>query len=117
MARIDKIIPSTDNQFGFKPKHGTDMCIYALKELLSDYKSKNSSFFICFLDASKAFDRVNHRKLFHKLCQAGVPRYIVRCLSYWYANQTMQVKWANCVSAPFQVCNGVRQGSILSRFV
>ena len=43
-----------------------------------------------------------------------MPKYIVRFLSYWYANQTMQVKWDTCVSAPFQVSNGVRQGSILS---
>lgn len=28
---IKTLISSTDNQFGFKPKHGTDMCIYFLK--------------------------------------------------------------------------------------
>ena len=114
LTRIQKFITATDNQFGFKANHGTDMCIFSLKELLSTYRKKNSTVFMCFLDASKAFDRVNHRKLFKKLYQADVPKYLIRCLSYWYAHQTMQVKWDTCVSAPFNVCNGVRQGSILS---
>jgi len=26
-------LSTTDNQFGFKPKHGTDMCIFLLKKL------------------------------------------------------------------------------------
>lgn len=30
LNRIEKIITSTDNQFGFKAKHGTDMAIYPL---------------------------------------------------------------------------------------
>ncbi len=75
-------------------------------------RSNNSSVFIRFIDASKAFDQVNHRKLFLKLSQGGVPKYIMRILVYWYAHQTMQVKWRNSVSALFGVTNGVRQGSI-----
>lgn len=46
--------------------HSTDMCIYALKEVENTYRKKNSSMFLCFLDASKAFDRINHGKLFMK---------------------------------------------------
>lgn len=112
--RVSVFISSLDNQFGFKPKHDTDMCIYALKEIVSLYRAKNSSVLMCFIDASKAFDRVNHRKLFDKLKRRGVPQYIVRILSYWYAHQSMQVKWGSSISAPFGVSNGVRQGGILS---
>ena len=48
------------NQFGFKRKHGTDQCIYVLKEIIYLYSKRNGTVFVCFLDASKAFDRVNH---------------------------------------------------------
>ena len=36
LERINELIISTDNQFGFKQRHGTDMCIYVLQELLSN---------------------------------------------------------------------------------
>ena len=57
---------------------------------------------------------VNHTKLFKKLSEKGVPNYLLRILIYWYANQTMCVKWRSQTSDKFHVSNGVRQGSILS---
>lgn len=114
LDRLNYFISTTDNQFGFKAKHSTDLCIYALKEVVETYRRQNSSVLIGFIDASKAFDRVNHQKLFLKLSQRGVPGSIIRILAYWYANQSMQVKWGNRVSTPFGVGNGVRQGGLLS---
>ena len=67
LTRIETFILTMDNQFGFKRNHSTDMCIYALKEIVAHYKSQNSTVFLCFIDASKAFDRINHEKLFLKL--------------------------------------------------
>lgn len=81
---------------------------------MSRYTSLNSSVFLCFIDASKAFDRINHEKLFLKLLDRVAPKFLVRILVFWYAHQTCQVKWDNVVSAPFCVSNGVHQGGILS---
>ena len=53
----------------------------------------------------------------HKLTRRGVPGYIVKLLSYWYAKQTMRVRWGDCISSPFRVSNGVRQGGILSPYL
>ena len=114
LNRIEMYVLTTDNQFGFKTKHSTDLCIYALKEIVAKYQRQNTSMFLCFIDASKAFDRINHAKLFEKLLMRDVPKYIFRILMYWYAQQTFQVKWDNTVSDPFHVANGVRQGGILS---
>lgn len=46
LDRLLKHVVTTDNQFGFKHKHGTDLCIHALKELVSKYKRNNSSMFM-----------------------------------------------------------------------
>ena len=73
--------------------------------------------FSCFLDASKAFDIVKHSMLFTKLLRRGAPCYIVRLLMFWYAHQTMCVRWGGSVSSKFTVSNGVRQGGILSPFL
>ena len=63
LNRIEHLLTTDYNQFGFKKHHGTDQCVYVLKEALHLYKSLNSCISICFLDASKAFDRVCHNKL------------------------------------------------------
>lgn len=42
LDKITVLINSANNYFGFKAKHGTDLCIYALKEIVSNYRDKNS---------------------------------------------------------------------------
>ena len=69
---------TTDNQFGFKKKLSTDMCVYAFKEIINIYKKHSSPLFICFLDASKAFDKINYWSLFDKLINRKVPLFIVK---------------------------------------
>ena len=114
LSRLQEYVTTTENQFGFKSEHGTDLCVYALKEVVSKYKRHNTTVFMCFLDATKAFDRINHGKLFTVLQERGVPPYLIRILYYWYTKQTMKVRWGKAVSPSFPVTNGVRQGGILS---
>ena len=54
--------------------------------------------------------------LFTKLLRRGAPGYIVRLLMFWYAHQTMCVRWGSSVSSKFTVSNGVRQGEFCHRF-
>jgi len=82
LDRLERYITTADNQFGFKRKHGTDMCISALKDIIAKYRSHNSTMFLCFIDASRAFDRLNHFKLFDKMCQRGLPKYIIRIVAF-----------------------------------
>ena len=56
-------------------------------------------------------------QFFNKLTHWGVPRYIVKLLSYWSAKQTMWVRWGDRISNPFRGSNGVRQGDILSPYL
>ena len=48
-----------NQQFRFKRKHSTDLCIFTVKSVTKYYTQKNSQVFTCFLDASKAFDKIN----------------------------------------------------------
>ena len=102
------------HQFGFKSKHSTDMCIFTVKSLVKYFTAQNTSVHTCLLDARKAFDRVNHWTLFAKLIEAHAPLLIVRVLLFWYQMQQVCIKWGKSCSNYFTICNGVRQGGILS---
>jgi hypothetical protein len=114
MHFVDPCLSTSDNQFGFKSEHSTDMCILALKSVTYYYAEFNSPVYSCFLDASKAFDRVNHWTLFYKLLKRGVSVSVVRLLCFWYRTQKICVRWGKVLSDYFCVTNGVRQGSPLS---
>ena len=94
----------------------SDMSVFLLKQTVNSYVEHNTCVFSVFLNASKAFDRVSHYKLFKKLTMRHVPARFVRLLQYWYTYQTMQVKWGSSFSKSFLVTNGVRQG-VLSPYL
>ncbi len=73
-----------------------------------------SAVYGCFLDASKAFDKVIHLNLFTKLLEKDMPATLGRFLISWYRDQRMGVRWCSSLSSPFSVSNGVRQGGVLS---
>ena len=71
LVKLEKYLYSSDYQFGFKPKHSTDLCIYSLTEVIEFYKSQSSSVYVCFMDASNAFDRVKSLLGCHKFKSLG----------------------------------------------
>ena len=85
-----------------------------LKEFIKYYKQRNTTIFVTFLDASKAFDRIDHWLLFKKLIDKHVPLFIIRLLVCWYSTQKMHIRWGNTVTSSFLVSNGVKQGGIIS---
>lgn len=111
---LEPLLVTSDNQFGFKAGCSTDQCIFMLKEHIRKYVNAGGPVFACFLDASKAFDRVCHSTLFMKMLERGIPVSVVKLLMYWYSHQTMTVNWNGHFSKQFTVTNGVRQGGILS---
>ena len=62
-----------DNQFGFKARHSTDTCLFALKQVIQYYRRHSSPVFVCYLYASKAYDRVNHWSLFKAMIKKASP--------------------------------------------
>ena len=105
---------TTNNQFGFKHGLSTELCIFSLRQVIDYYMSMSSPVYICYLDASKAFDRINHWTLCKKLLDRNIPCILVRLLSNWFSSQLFIVQWGPSLSKSFNVCNGVRQGGILS---
>ena len=90
------------------------MLIFLLKELFQNYITNGSCMYVSMLDAYKAFDKVNHSKLFGKLIDRDCATFIVGFLNHWYSTQTFTIRWCQGFSSFYTVSNGVKQGGILS---
>ena len=114
LIKCGEYLTTCDNQFGFKSCHSTDLCIYTLKEFIEYYKNRGTTVYVTFLDASKAFDRLNYWLLFDKLIKKNIPFFIIKLLCFWYTHQQMFVRWGNTIYTHFTVGNGVKQGGVIS---
>ena len=112
--RLIDFLDTTDNQFGFKPHHSTEMCVFTLKEVVRYYLQLNTPIFLCFIDVKSAFDRVSYWLLLSKLQERGVPLYLLLILQHWFTEQQLCVRWGATISDTFNMKNGIRQGSVLS---
>jgi hypothetical protein len=114
MRELNSVIISDHRQFGFKTGSSTAICTNVFKQSVAYYVNRGSHVFTCFVDFTKAFDRVNYWKLFSMLLDDNVNRHIVNLLAYWYSKQTVCVRWHAMTSEYFTIGNGTRQGGILS---
>ena len=78
LSRLARYLWTADSQFGFKQAHGTEMAIYALKQTVDFYLNQDTPVYMCFFDAKKVFDGVNHWTLAKKLLDRNVPLHIVK---------------------------------------
>jgi len=101
-------------QYGFKRAHSTSQCTFVVNETIQYYLNNNSNVYTTLLDASRAFDRVEYVKLFRVLMSKGICPVIARFLVLLYTNQMIRVKWGSSIGLSFSVCNGVKQGGVMS---
>ena len=70
--------------------------------------------YFCFIDYAKAFDCVDHNKLWKILKEMGIPDDLICLLRNLYAGQEATVRTEHGTTDWFQIGKGVRQGCILS---
>ena len=90
------------------------------QHLLDHGKSKRvlvifqKNIYFCFIDYAKAFDCVDHKKLWKILKEMGIPDHLTCLLRNLYAGQEATVRTGHGTTYWFQIGKGVCQGCILS---
>ena len=79
-------------------------------------KSKQApkKIYFCFIDYAKAFDCVDHNKLWKILKEMGIPDHLICLLRNLYAGQEATVRTGHGTTDWFQMGKGVQQGCTLS---
>ena len=70
--------------------------------------------YFCFIDYAKAFDCVDHSKLWKTLKEIGIPYHLTCLLKNLYAGQEATVRTGHGITDWIQIGKGVHQGYILS---
>jgi len=93
MLKFENFLYSSDLQMGFTKKLGCGFPLFALQEMSDYFVFRSSSIFITAINASKAFDRVNHKTLVNKLCSRQAPPCFVGLIINWYSKVYSCVRW------------------------
>ena len=115
-----------DVQAGFRKGRGTRdqianiCCIIKKAREFQEKRTKNKkqtnkqNMYFCLIDNAKAFDCVDHNKLWKILQEMGTPDHLTCLLRNLYAGQEATVRTGHGTTDWFQIGKGVRQGCTLS---
>ena len=82
--------------------------------IIEKTRESQKNIYFCFIDYAKAFDCVDHNKLWKILKEMGIPDHLTCLLRNLYAGQEATVRTGHGKTDWFQIEKGVRQGCILS---
>ena len=103
-----------DVQAGFRKGRGTRDQIANIHWIREKAREFQKDIYFCFIDYAKAFDCVDHNKLWKILKEMGIPDHLTCLLRNLYAGQEATVRTGHETTDWFQIGKGVRQGYILS---
>ncbi|KAF7243586.1 putative RNA-directed DNA polymerase from transposon BS, partial [Varanus komodoensis] len=99
---------------GFRPGYGTESALVALYDDLCRERDRGSASLLVLLDLSAAFDTIDHGILQDRLAGLGVGGTALQRFRSHLNGRFQKVVLGDYGSAPWQLCHGVSQGSILS---
>ena len=101
-------------QAGFRKGRGTRHQIANIRWIMGKAREFQKNIYFCFIDYAKAFDCVDHNKLWKILKEMEIPEHLNCLLRNLYAGQEATVRTGHGTTDWFQVGKGVRQDFILS---
>ena len=103
-----------DVQAGFRKSRGTRAQIANICWIIEKPKEFQKNIYFCFIDYAKAFDCVDHNKLWKILKDMEIPDHLTCLLRNLYAGQEVTVRTGHETTDWFQSRKGVHQNCTLS---
>ena len=103
-----------DVQASFRKGRGTRNQIANIHWIMEKAREFQKNIYFCFIDYAKAFDCVDHNKLWTILKEMATPDHLPCLLRNLYAGQEAAVRTGHETTDWFQKGKGGRQGCILS---
>ena len=101
-----------DVQAGFRKGRGTRDQIANICGIMEKEREFQKNIYFCFIDYAKAFDCVDHNKLWKILKEMRIPDHLTCLLRNLYADPEATVRTGHGTTDWFQIGKGVHQGCI-----
>ena len=111
---LEKCGAFSDFQYGFRPCQSTADLLTVVSDRVARAFNRSGATQAVALDISKAFDRVWHAGLLHKLKSYGISDQIFSLISSFLSNRRFRVVLDGKFSQGYLINAGVPQGSILA---
>ena len=85
-----------------------------IRWIIEKAKEFQKNIYFCFIDYAKAFDCMDHNKLWNILKEMGIPDHLTCLLRSLYTGQEATVRTGHGTVNLFQIGKGIHQGCILS---
>ena len=105
---MDRELP--DVQAAFRKVRGTRDQITSIHWIIKKAREFQKSIYFCFIDYAKAFDYVDHNKLWKILKEIGITDHLTCLLRNLYAGQETTARIGHGMTDWFQIGKGVHQG-------
>ena len=99
-------------QAGFRKGRGARDQIANIHWIMAKAREFQKNIYFCFIDDAKAFDCVNHNKLWKILKEMGISDHLTCLLRNLYAGQEATVRTGHGTTDWFQIGKGVHQGIV-----
>ena len=107
----------SDVQAGFRKGRGTRDQIANICWIIEKAGEFQQNIYFCFTDYAKAFDCVDHNKLWKILKEMGIPDYLTCLLRNLYAGQVSTVRTGHGARDWFKIGKGVCQGCVVTLLI
>ena len=104
-----------DVQAGFRKGRGTRDQIANIPRIMEKVREFQKNMYFCFIDYAKAFDCVDHNKLWKILKEKGIPDHLTCLLRNLHTGQEATVRTGHGTTDWFQIGKRVCQGWMASR--
>ena len=104
----------SDVQAGFRKGRGTRDQIVNIHWIIKKARELQKNIYFCFIDYARAFESVDHNKLWKILKEMGIPDHLTCLLRNLYVVEEATIRTGCGPTDWFQIRKGVCQGCILS---
>ena len=113
ISHLDRHKLLSDNQYGFRSSRSTADILTVITHRVSEALDHGRETRTVALDISKAFDRVWHKGLLHKLSSYGISGDVLGIIESFLSDRSLRVVVNGQTSEAHKINAGVPQGSLL----